>query len=1637
MATEDNGYSGDRRPDNGNGGTPPPNSDNLGEVTRGQGTDRLSGKNWEDIDAAVARSEQAPPDPGDTGSLGVQADDYIAHILDGDDGKKTLQDITTPIPGQSDTSYDTTTPTPGQSDTSYDNDEVTSERVQEGDTPLDPDSPATENVAGAIGSGDSSFFDGLDTGDRISEDEKKAVDDAFADMDRDTDRDVDVDDTQLDNDKDNPLDQEAIGNPDDSGTRGIDSPLDSDVSPTSGTKNQSPNNKGTDTVPSPEKEMGQSTPEQDRDSPASQSPDQKASNTDRPGEEPTTPKDTPRTDTETPENPQQGDEGASTDGKKPTIKDANAAPTDSRLGGTDGGRGLEATNPDTPEKNPFDGVGDRPGNGNPPGKKGSKPGLNSLMPLAGGAAALSPFGNKIGGAPQTASSVSQPSPFESEPGKEVDKSPSPFDDAKVAEGFGDGGAGVNPGANVPARNSANGLAPSKPGNGGGGGGGGGKPPIGGPPPALPSPQGDDDGGGMFSPAKMLKNPIFIAVIIIVSLILGLLLVVNGNNMSTQQNAGPMVCDMDSQKESFKSGTRGVPDGEYAKPARMPTGVFTSGYGARWGTTHEGDDIADADNSELFAYSDGVVTHSGSASGYGHWVIINHFGGEDGDFDTLYGHMYADDLMVNVGDEVKAGQVIALMGSDGGSTGTHLHFEVHPGGYRNAIDPREWVEKGMNPGETSSRQDIDGLDEEEEEEANASSGQRTFNALETVSAPETARAVQGGPGISKNSNRTLLIAGKEYAAPKGSEEERQLDATMTYTMEGSEVKYVDSWYSEENYSSSPAAHSGHDYYHGRWAGITFIPAKEDIRHADHPDKLGISDQGSKGGLYEVVKKLEENDKSNLKNYGRIVISANDLKRYKPALMPHEPDPGTKHVGWIPHNDRNWVDKGWFVEQPPTPAGPVPPIWVDNPWYVPEASASDIDGQHPGWRDVGRNEIRRIIDLANDNGVEVYFATGAGTYGVENNADGANNADYIGWAVSEGLIDQDQVVDWAEFANSGEYSAERGGLTYQGAQKFADSVRVVAWGENRNKLPTGGDKGFEYGKDSKLPSNEYDSPYRDTKYKGNRKMTGYEGGYKIANGSKLTHDSMTIAQAIQEQFPEVQTIGGWRPSDPYPDHPSGRAVDVMIPDYKTTRGKNLGSEINDYILDNADFFNVEYSIWAQTYHPANGASNRMEDRGSDTQNHFDHVHITVNQPGDQNKGSASGAKADESYYYGPFPERDGSPMRASGLSGFSTCCPTNNPNGSNDSGNFVSGGNVIGLDDTILRNSAIIIEGGRELGKSDNEIIIALMTAAGETGGGFQNYANDGANWAQSGSANVPPEVLRQSLNYHHDAVAHDTASVGVFQQQVGYWGTVEDLMLHAYQTGQFYAEMENKNAGDETFGAADFGLAAATIQVNQPGRAAYDAHEGLAKDLLESYDGDRELSNGDKADLNRGYENRKNDTSSDGLSGVSDGTQADSPTNNKDRALNGGCGVSSSLRRNNQVKYDEDSAEAIVEAARGEIGTDYAWGGGSADGPTEPTEGPDVGVTGYDASGLTLYAAAQAGITLPRSAAGQMDEGKTVGDIADAKPGDLIFWSDHVGIYSGDGKVIHALESGEKVEEVPVWDTAEQPITGIKRIATDQ
>ena len=140
----------------------------------------------------------------------------------------------------------------------------------------------------------------------------------------------------------------------------------------------------------------------------------------------------------------------------------------------------------------------------------------------------------------------------------------------------------------------------------------------------------------------------------------------------------LLVDRNLQREAFLAG----------RPVRK--GWMSSRFGTRndpitgkpaW---HNGVDFAGKEGAEVVTVAAGVVVYAGPRSGYGEMVEINHGGG----FSTRYGHH--KEVKVKVGDIVKKGEVIGLMGSSGRSTGPHVHFEVFKNG--RVVDPSSYIHR---------------------------------------------------------------------------------------------------------------------------------------------------------------------------------------------------------------------------------------------------------------------------------------------------------------------------------------------------------------------------------------------------------------------------------------------------------------------------------------------------------------------------------------------------------------------------------------------------------------------------------------------------------------------------------------------------------------------------------------------------------------------------------------------------------------------------------------------------------------------------------------------------------------------------------------------------------------------------------
>ena len=146
-----------------------------------------------------------------------------------------------------------------------------------------------------------------------------------------------------------------------------------------------------------------------------------------------------------------------------------------------------------------------------------------------------------------------------------------------------------------------------------------------------------------------------------------------------------------QNRIVKRGTKSVPkeltlatEGNMSIPLKSGTYRKTSNFGPRntgikgASTFHKGIDLAAPKGTPIYASADGTVKFAGTGTGYGLYIRLTH----DGGVETRYGH--CSQLLVKKGDKVKKGDLIALVGSTGISSGSHLHFEVRINGV--AVDP---------------------------------------------------------------------------------------------------------------------------------------------------------------------------------------------------------------------------------------------------------------------------------------------------------------------------------------------------------------------------------------------------------------------------------------------------------------------------------------------------------------------------------------------------------------------------------------------------------------------------------------------------------------------------------------------------------------------------------------------------------------------------------------------------------------------------------------------------------------------------------------------------------------------------------------------------------------------------------------
>ncbi|MEI7830989.1 MAG: M23 family metallopeptidase [Prolixibacteraceae bacterium] len=104
--------------------------------------------------------------------------------------------------------------------------------------------------------------------------------------------------------------------------------------------------------------------------------------------------------------------------------------------------------------------------------------------------------------------------------------------------------------------------------------------------------------------------------------------------------------------------------------------------------HYGMDFTAPQGTDIFATGNGIVKEAGRDAGYGNTIIIDHGYG----YESMYGHLSR--IMVKVGQTIKRGDIIGLVGSTGASVGPHLHYEVSKNGQK--VNPQNYYFQDLNP-----------------------------------------------------------------------------------------------------------------------------------------------------------------------------------------------------------------------------------------------------------------------------------------------------------------------------------------------------------------------------------------------------------------------------------------------------------------------------------------------------------------------------------------------------------------------------------------------------------------------------------------------------------------------------------------------------------------------------------------------------------------------------------------------------------------------------------------------------------------------------------------------------------------------------------------------------------------------------
>ncbi|APT92510.1 hypothetical protein CPHO_05960 [Corynebacterium phocae] len=324
--------------------------------------------------------------------------------------------------------------------------------------------------------------------------------------------------------------------------------------------------------------------------------------------------------------------------------------------------------------------------------------------------------------------------------------------------------------------------------------------------------------------------------------------------------------------------------------------------------------------------------------------------------------------------------------------------------------------------------------------------------------------------------------------------------------------------------------------------------------------------------------------------------------------------------------------------------------------------------------------------------------------------------------------------------------------------------------------------------------------------------------------------------------------------------------------------------------------------------------------------------------------------------------------------------------------------------------------------------ATPAATSPAAGG--DNSTDGA-----GNAGTPQDNdLAGSSRAAIEAVRGVTAGVG------GDKAPFEGLTADAGSIAPDAAGSSLSNEEMAVAGVAVFGAAAAIVAASQPEHAALSSEMGSSRGNLKALQGVLSATSQVLKATDSRYTNSpsttapqashttvENSTGQAGAQARTGGLTDD--LNSVLEALDNTLTVTEEATEIVADQGEDALIEAVIARAQSQVGVNYAWGGGDANGPTRGIR--DGGVAdsygdfdkvGFDCSGLILYAFAGAGIALPHYSGYQYNHGRRV-PASQMKRGDLLFYgpggNQHVAIYLGDGTMIEAPESGGHVRIAPV------------------